>query len=70
MNNRFIWEEGDLIAPGDDICCRDCKFRITAFAEGYKRGICDKYDDVYKNSKPNSILFDNQECDFYEKDGD
>lgn len=68
MNDRFIWKEGDLCSPGDDICCVDCKFRNRIPPEGFKKAICDKYDTIPTNMKPRAILFKNQDCDFYEKD--
>ena len=55
--------------PADDIVCKTCTFRKPDFAVdgkvilcGYKNGYC----DVYAEGKPNAILFENADCEYYE----
>lgn len=69
MSNRFISEEGEMVSPKDTIKCFDCKHR-DKFEDGFKKCICDKYDDILENRKPKEILFDGRDCEFYEKDSD
>lgn len=37
---------------------------------GIKKCICEKFDSIETNRKPNEILFDAKDCKFYEKDSE
>lgn len=71
MDNRFVIEkESELISPGENIICHDCKYRDKTLSTGYKKCICDKFNDVYSNAKPDDILFENAGCKFYKKESE
>ncbi len=48
--------------PQDNILCKNCLNRIGGII-GYKNGYC----EAYVEGKPDSILFDNNECRYYIK---
>lgn len=58
--------------------CKDCKFRDRTAVEingrmiysGIVKSFCDKYVGYDKggNYKPNEILFQNADCEYYEKE--
>lgn len=59
----------------DNIVCKDCVFRKPDLVEngkvivkGYKNGYCKVYAKDISNGKPNSILFNGADCEFYMKD--
>lgn len=54
--------------PNEEIKCKTCK-KKKAGVIGYKNGYCDAYP-TGTTGKPNDILFENADCDFYEKEGD
>lgn len=69
MDNRYIVEnENELISPKDTLVCIDCKHRNKSTSNGYKKCICEKYNDIDTNSKPDEILFENKKCKFYVKE--
>lgn len=72
--DRFIYHEGDLVFPGDDICCKTCKYRkivtdkkYNYTADCYRSADCKIYN-TDDNEKPDGILFNNEMCKFYEKE--
>lgn len=69
MSNRFIIEENEMVSAKDAIDCVDCKYRDKS-NNGFKKCICEKFDDIEINYKPDEILFDGRDCEFYEKDSD
>lgn len=64
-------------ANPDTIKCKDCKYRDkteikigdTIKKFGVTKCFCEKYIGVHAggNDKPSDILFQNADCDFYEK---
>lgn len=72
MNHRV---EGDvtLSSVGDKIKCRTCRFAAQNLERsgkvlvcGYKSAYCDVYDRD-TNGKPNGILFQGEECEYYQR---
>ena len=76
-NERMSPMKGTWPDP-EKIKCRKCKFRDKTTVEidgkpipfGITKCICDKYIGVYAggNDKPSEILFQNADCDYYEKE--
>ena len=62
--DRFIIHKGEMEGTSDDCACKDCKFLIKKFADGYKRAMCDKYTHI----KPMDILFNRAECKYYKSE--
>lgn len=61
--------------PADDIKCKDCVFRKPdlvqdgkVIVKGYKNGYCKVYTPEISNGKPNDILFEKADCEYYQKD--
>lgn len=59
------------------IICKDCRFRDKATIKlgdkeivvGVTKAFCEKYKAPPKsNGKPHEVLFNNGNCDFYEKE--
>ena len=67
MNDKFIIEENQMVSPSDVIKCFSWKYKNKSY-NGYKKCIWEKFDDIETNRKPNEILFDAKDCEFYEKD--
>lgn len=65
MNHARDRMENDFapIVPKDDIQCKTCKFKRSGVI-GYKIAYCEKYND----GKPDEILFEGAECEFYEEE--
>lgn len=62
---------------GEKIKCKDCVFRDKTEVKvngkllnpGVTKAYCEMYQGPPKdNGKPNNILFDNEDCDFYVKE--
>lgn len=69
MNDKFIIEENQMVSPSYVIKCFSCKYKNKSY-NGYKKCICEKFDNIETNRKPNEILFDAKDCEFYEKDSE
>lgn len=67
MHNRFIIKENEMVSAKNTINCVDCKYRDKS-NNGFKKCICEKFNDMETNYKPDEILFDGRNCKFYEKD--
>lgn len=68
-----IAEDFSPDTPVDDIVCKDCTFRKRdlvvngkTVVKGYKNGYCQIYSS--DKGKPNSVLFSNSDCEYYEKE--
>ena len=60
MQNKFIWEKGEVQPIGlNDLICQDCRHRSP------KAAICAAYMD----GKPAKVI-DDEECEFYVKEQD
>ena len=55
--------------PGDDIVCKDCKFKSdgTVYSNDYRKVCCQKFPWP-KKIKPTEVLFKNAKCPEYEKE--
>lgn len=59
------------------IPCRDCVYRDrttvtidgTLYKPGITRDTCGKYDGIRGNWKPSGLLFHNEPCKYYRKEG-
>ena len=69
MNDKFIIEKNQMVSPSSVIKCFSCRYKNKS-NNGYKKCICEKFDNIETNRKPNEILFDAQDCEFYEKDSE
>lgn len=58
-----VTSPGAYIKPKDSAICKNCIFRIKSGNDGFKKGICAKYDH-----KPLKILYDDAPCDYYLED--
>lgn len=65
-------EEFKSKVPKDNIKCKDCVFRmdnVVVMGKLIKRhtyGQCDIYE--YPDTKPNAVLFEGADCQYYEKE--
>lgn len=65
-------EEFKSKVPKDNIKCKDCMFRLPdvvvagELVKKYKNGQCDIYE--YPDTKPNAVLFEGADCQYYEKE--
>lgn len=58
------WEEDMApVFPANDIICRNCRNRRNGVI-GFKCAYC----KAYPKGKPDEILFENADCDFYDKE--
>ena len=63
-------------ANPDTIICKDCVYRDKCEIElngkiiraGVTKSYCEMYPKESTNGKPNGILFQNEDCDYYEKE--
>lgn len=51
------------VFPSNDIICKDCAKRKKGII-GFKNAYCDGYPE----GKPHEILFENEECYYYEEE--
>lgn len=56
-------EEMTPTFPNNKILCRDCENRKSGVI-GFKNAYC----NAYPEGKPNPILFENADCEFYKKE--
>lgn len=64
--NEEVWSG---TTPPEDICCKDCMFKLESVTicgetvERYTYGACKIMDD-----KPHEVLWDGAQCEFWEKE--
>lgn len=62
-NSRLnVTSKGAYVKPKDSIICKTCVYRNSGI-DGYKKGICSKFDH-----KPLNILFNNAPCELFKED--
>ena len=49
------------VFPSDKIKCKNCVFKKDGII-GYKNAFC----DMYPRGKPDKILFENADCEYYQ----
>ena len=70
-NKRPRWEEEIwTVQHPNAVACATCKFRATVAGDGTQldrasTDTCEMYEDPER--KPNDVLWDGAECEFYEK---
>lgn len=64
--------QGDMMGTlgvGENIVCTTCKYRIgkPPYADSPLKGNCQAYTYENGNSKPDSVYFDGEDCEYYEQ---
>jgi hypothetical protein len=76
-NDKVRWNDEVWLSVHpecDKIACKDCVFRdktiVTVGETTIEAGVTKSYCEIYKypDNKPNEILFNNSECEYYEKE--